>query len=69
LFPIIFGGRHTGGSDRENFRKRLMARQKVADFLVCDQTFQVIAVVECDGMSHDGEKDRKRMRSPKKQTL
>jgi very-short-patch-repair endonuclease len=49
-----------GGTDRENFSKRLTARQKVADFVVCDHQFQVIAVVECDDKSHDGEKDRKR---------
>lgn len=49
-----------GGNDRENFRKRLTARQKVADFVVCDQAFHVIAVVECDDASHDDDKDRKR---------
>jgi very-short-patch-repair endonuclease len=49
-----------GGNDRENFRKRLTARQKVADFVVCDRAFRVVAVVECDDSSHDAEKDRKR---------
>jgi very-short-patch-repair endonuclease len=49
-----------GGNDRENFRKRLTARQKVADFVVCDRSFRVIAVVECDDSSHESEKDRKR---------
>ncbi len=49
-----------GGNDRENFRKRLTARQKVADFVVCDRDFQVVTVVKCDDASHDGEKDRKR---------
>ena len=49
-----------GGDRRENFSKRLTARQKVADFVVCDKTFHVMAVVELDDSSHDREKDRKR---------
>ena len=51
-----------GGNDRENFRKRLTARQKVADFVVCDKAFHVAAVVELDDSSHDRKraKDAKR---------
>jgi very-short-patch-repair endonuclease len=32
----------------------------VADFVVCDKAFHVMAVVELDDSSHDREKDRKR---------
>ena len=49
-----------GGSERENFRKRLTARQKVADFVVCDKAFGVTAVIELDDSSHSRARDQKR---------
>jgi hypothetical protein len=49
-----------GGSPDENFRKRLTAMQKVADYVVCDTNFRVVAVVELDDSSHHSEKDQRR---------
>lgn len=49
-----------GGDADENFRKRLTAQQKVADFVVCDKSFAVVAVVELDDSTHSKEKDEKR---------
>lgn len=50
----------SGGTDREDFRKFLTARQKVADFVVCDKAFSVVAVVELDDSTHSAAKDAKR---------
>ena len=51
-----------GGSEKERFSKFGTARQKVADFLICDRAFGVIAVIELDDSSHNRkrEKDAKR---------
>ncbi len=49
-----------GGSREDNFRKFGTARQKVADFVVCDQSFEVIAVIELDDSTHSSAKDEKR---------
>lgn len=49
-----------GGSRKENFRKFGTARQKVADFVVCDKSFEVIAVIELDDSTHSAGKDEKR---------
>jgi hypothetical protein len=49
-----------GGDSKENFRKNLTARQKVADFVVCDKSFSVLAVVELDDSTHSAAKDEKR---------
>jgi very-short-patch-repair endonuclease len=49
-----------GGNSDENFRKRLTAQQKVADFVICDKSFAVVAVIELDDSSHSREKDEKR---------
>lgn len=49
-----------GGDSKENFRKNLTARQKVADFVVCDKSFLVVAVVELDDATHSHAKDEKR---------
>lgn len=50
----------SGGTDREDFRKSLTARQKVADFVVCDKSFSVVAVIELDDSTHSAAKDAKR---------
>jgi hypothetical protein len=50
----------TGGEADENFRKRLTAQQKVADFVICDKSFMVVAVVELDDSTHSASKDQKR---------
>lgn len=49
-----------GGNREENFRKFGTARQKVADFVICDKSFKVIAVIELDDSSHSAPKDEKR---------
>ncbi|MEQ1933768.1 MAG: DUF2726 domain-containing protein [Fimbriimonadaceae bacterium] len=49
-----------GGSREENFRKFGTARQKVADFVICDSSFKVIAVIELDDSSHSAAKDAMR---------
>lgn len=49
-----------GGNRKENFRKFGTARQKVADFVVCDKSFEVIAVIELDDSTHSAGKDEKR---------
>lgn len=49
-----------GGSAANNFRRLAQARQKVADYVICDKTFYVVAVVELDDASHNAEKDRAR---------
>lgn len=49
-----------GATNNENFRKLARAKQKVADFLVCDKTFFIIAVVELDDSSHNPTKDATR---------
>lgn len=49
-----------GGSRDKNFRKFGTARQKVADFVICDKSFKVVAVVELDDSTHSSAKDEKR---------
>lgn len=49
-----------GGGSREDFRKFATARQKVADFVICDKSFSVVAVVELDDSTHNSAKDAKR---------
>ena len=49
-----------GGERKENFGKFATARQKVADFVVCDKSFKVVAVVELDDSTHSREKDERR---------
>ena len=49
-----------GGDRKQNFARFAEARQKVADFLVCDPSFQIVAVVELDDRSHETQKDKKR---------
>lgn len=49
-----------GGDRKQNFTRFAEARQKVADFLVCDPSFQIVSVVELDDRSHRQEKDERR---------
>lgn len=49
-----------GGNRNENFSRFSQARQKVADFLICNQSFHIIAAIEVDDRSHDTEKDQHR---------
>lgn len=49
-----------GGSKKENFSKYGKARQKVADFVICDKSFNIIGVVEIDDKTHNTEKDEGR---------
>lgn len=49
-----------GEDQNENFRKRLTASQKVADYVVCDKAFDVVAVVELDDSTHSAAEDEKR---------
>jgi len=47
--------------DHEDFWKiRGTVSQKITDFLVCDKTMKVIAIVELDDKTHDANKDRMR---------
>lgn len=36
------------------------ARQKVADFVICNKDFSIIAIVEVDDSTHSAEKDKAR---------
>lgn len=50
-----------GGDKKENFATMAMMKQKVADFMVCSQSFDIVAVIELDDSSHrDPAKDAKR---------
>ena len=49
-----------GATKKENFRYMATAKQKVADFLICDKTFFIIAVIELDDSSHNTTKDAAR---------
>lgn len=49
-----------GGDQKENFGTMATVKQKVADFIVCSQRFQMVAVIELDDASHNPEKDAKR---------
>ncbi|MBA1148226.1 DUF2726 domain-containing protein [Ectothiorhodospiraceae bacterium WFHF3C12] len=52
--------RAKGDTRKENWRRFAMARQKVADFVICNPDFSVLAVVELDDRSHRRGKDQKR---------
>jgi len=45
------------GTRNENFSRLATARQKVADFVVCNRSFYILAVIELDDSTHDKEKD------------
>ncbi len=49
-----------GGDRKQNFARFAEARQKVADFLVCDPSFRIVRVIELDDRSHRQEKDERR---------
>jgi hypothetical protein len=45
------------GTGNENFSRLATARQKVADFVICDKSFYILAVIELDDSTHSKEKD------------
>lgn len=45
---------------REHWKGRNLVNRLVADFVVCDRAFKVIAVIELDGRSHDNPRQQKR---------
>lgn len=47
-----------GATAKDNFWRSARARQKVADFVVCDKTFRMLAVIELDDSTHSKEKDK-----------
>ncbi len=49
-----------GGTSKEDFSKYGRARQKVADFVICDKAFNIIAAIEIDDKSHKKDKDEAR---------
>jgi len=49
-----------GGTDKENFSKLARARQKVADFLICEKSFYIVAICELDDSSHNPLHDQNR---------
>lgn len=49
---------YTSGADRkEEFGAMATMKQKVADFIVCNQRFDIVAVIELDDSTHDPRKD------------
>ena len=57
-FSAFIGAK--GGDKRSNFSKWAAARQKVADFVICNKDFSIFAIVEVDDATHSAEKDRLR---------
>ncbi len=49
--------RTTGPDNKANFRLFNRVRQKVADFVICDKSFNVVKIIELDDSSHSAEKD------------
>jgi hypothetical protein len=49
-----------GGTKNERYSKFAKARQKVADFVICNKDFSLYAIVEVDDKTHDAEKDAAR---------
>jgi hypothetical protein len=49
-----------GGDGKENFQKNATAKQKVADYVVCDKRFGIMAIIELDDSSHNRARDAKR---------
>ncbi len=48
------------GTKKENDSKFARAKQKVADFVICDKAFNIIAAIEIDDKSHKKETDEAR---------
>lgn len=46
-----------GGSKGENFTKYALARQKVADFVICNKDFSIHAIVEITGGAYSVIRD------------
>jgi hypothetical protein len=49
-----------GGNKSESFALFATARQKVADYLVCDHSFNIICAIELDDSTHSLSNDKKR---------
>ncbi len=47
-----------GATAKDNFWQFARGRQKVADFVICDKNFYIVAIVELDDNSHSTEKDK-----------
>lgn len=52
--------RTKGGSKKENWRQFSKARQKVADYLICEKDFTIRIAIELDDSTHKKEKDERR---------
>lgn len=50
----------TGGNRKSNFAHYGRVRQKVADFVICDRSFQPLYLIELDDRTHSKKKDRQR---------
>jgi hypothetical protein len=50
----------TKGRDKAARSGYARARQKVADFVICNKDFSIIAIVEVDDSTHSAEKDKAR---------
>lgn len=48
------------GTPKQNRVRMNAVLQKVADFVVCTEDFEVVAVIELDDSTHDPEKDARR---------
>lgn len=46
-----------GGTQKNNFALFGTVRQKVADYLICDESFSIICIIELDDKRHNKEKD------------
>ena len=47
----------TSGDKKKGYSKFNQARQKVADFVICDKDFSIFAIIEIDDKTHNKEKD------------
>jgi len=47
-----------GATAKNNFWRFAQGRQKVADFVICDKSFYIVAIVELDDSSHSTDKDK-----------
>ncbi len=51
------------GDDEKDINRRFrFVRQKIADFLICDKNFSIVAAVELDDLTHDPVRAEKRDR-------
>ncbi|HYN53560.1 MAG TPA: DUF2726 domain-containing protein [Methylotenera sp.] len=47
-------------NSKEGFAKFATARQKVADFVICNKDFSIFAIIEIDDSTHNTDKDSRR---------